>query len=190
VTVSLILAGGESKRMGFPKLTLEYRGHTLLAHAVEKAKPVTDKVFVIVGAYSTIYKPLAEKAGASVLENPHWSEGLASSLRVGVAALDNTVEAALVILPDQPFVTQKHLQALLDTWQSTKASLVFSRYQNILGAPCIIDKSCFARVPDLKGDKGARGLIDGSTTTADVVLEDFADIDTPEEVRAFLGETP
>lgn len=175
--------------MGFPKLTLEYQGQTLLAHAVNKAKAVTDEVFVIVGAYKDIYKPLAEQAGARVLENPQWSEGLASSLRVGVAALDNTVDAALVILPDQPFVSKEHLQALLNTWRDKKASLVFSRYQGILGAPCVIAKSCFARVPTLKGDKGARALVGADTTTAEVALNDFADVDTLEEAKVLLGET-
>jgi molybdenum cofactor cytidylyltransferase len=190
VTVSLILAGGESKRMGFPKLTLEYQGHTLLAHAIHKATAVTDKVFVIVGAYSDHYRPLAEQAGATVLENPGWAEGLASSLRVGVAALDTSVTAALVVLPDQPFVSEQHLQTLLMTWQNTKAALVFSRYQNILGAPCVLDKSVFASVPTLQGDKGARALVNSDTATAEVILNEFVDIDTPEEVRAFLGETP
>jgi molybdenum cofactor cytidylyltransferase len=188
MVVSLILAGGESKRMGFPKLTLQYQGQSLLAQAVEKAKSVTDEVFVVVGAYGNVYKPLAQ--GASVLENPQWSEGLASSLRVGVGALNDTVQAALVILPDQPFVSGEHLQTLLTTWQTTKAALVFSRYQGISGAPCVIDKSCFARVLTLKGDKGARALIDDSTTTAEVALEDFADVDTPEEASVFLGKNP
>jgi molybdenum cofactor cytidylyltransferase len=186
VIVSLILAGGESKRMGFPKLTLEYQGQTLLGRAIDRAKAVTDQVFVIVGAYSDLYKPLAGQAGATVLENPDWPEGLASSLRIGAAALDDRVEAALVILPDQPFVSGRHLQALLTTWQSTKAALVFSRYQGILGAPCVIDKSCFPRISELTGDKGARALVNASTITAEVALTEFVDIDTPEEVRVFL----
>jgi molybdenum cofactor cytidylyltransferase len=190
VTISLILAGGESKRMGFPKLLLEHRGHTLLALAVHKAKAVSKEVVVIVGAYEHHYTSVAEKAGAKVLKNPAWSEGLASSLRVGVAALDDSVEAALVILPDQPFVSEEHLQTLLTTWQTQKATLVFSRYQGILGAPCVLDKSCFARVSELRGDKGARALVGERTTTAEVTLADFIDIDTPEEVRTFLGKTP
>jgi molybdenum cofactor cytidylyltransferase len=190
VITSLILAGGESKRMGFPKLTLEYQGQTLLTYAIHKAKTVTDEVFVIVGAYSDLYRPIAERASATVLENPDWAEGLASSLRVGVAALNNTVDAALILLPDQPFVSEQHLQTLVTTWQDTKVSLVFSRYQGILGAPCVIAKSCFASVATLRGDKGARALVNANTTTAEVVLEEFVDIDTPEEVRAFLNKTP
>ncbi len=188
--VSLILAGGESKRMGFPKLTLEYQGQTLLALAINKAKAITDEVFVIVGAYETQYTPVAQQAGATVLHNPDWSEGLASSLRVGVAALNDPVKAALVMLPDQPFVSRQHLQLLLTTWQATHADLVFSRYQGILGAPCVLAKTCFPGVSDLRGDKGARGLITSSTITAEVALTDFVDIDTPDELEVLLGGTP
>jgi molybdenum cofactor cytidylyltransferase len=185
---ALILAGGESKRMGFPKLLLEYQGQNLLAHAIRKARTVSERTLVVVGAYPDLYKPLAEQGGATVLENPNWSEGLASSLRLGVAALKDTAQAALVILPDQPFVAAEHLQKLLDTWQRTGAALVFSRYAGVVGAPCVIDKSCFARVATLKGDKGARALLNTNATSAEVELTDFADVDTPEEARVL--DTP
>ena len=121
-----------------------------------------------------------------MLTNPYWEEGLASSLRVGVATLDKTVNAALVLLPDQPFVPEAHLQKLITTWKQTKTSLVFSHYQKSLGAPCVIDQSCFARVQKLQGNKGARALVNADTPTAEVALTEFVDIDTPEEVRAFL----
>lgn len=181
--VSLILAGGESKRMGLPKLLLSYQGKTLLAQAMGKAKAVSDETFVIVGAYKNLYGMEAEKAGSSVIFNKAWSEGLASSLRVGIQAVKPSVEAVLVILPDQPFVPVEHLQKLIKTWQDTKAQLVFSRYQSILGAPCIIARSLFAEVQTLRGDKGARALMREGVTVAEVGLEHSQDIDTPEDAK-------
>jgi molybdenum cofactor cytidylyltransferase len=187
---SLVLAGGESKRMGFPKLTLRYQGETLLGQAIKKAQAVTQDVTVVVGAYEKLYTPIATELGANVVMNPHWSEGLASSLRVGVAALSETTEAALVVLPDQPFVPEAHLRDLVRVWRQTHASLVFSRYEGILGAPCVLARSCFIDVQTLTGDKGARALVSVDTTVAEVPLATFVDVDTPEEVRAFLKETP
>ncbi len=172
--------------MGLPKLTLVYQGKTLLGHALLKAKTVTRETVVVVGAFADHYRPEAEKAGAKVIDNPAWPEGLASSLRAGVAVLTPEVEAVLVMLPDQPFVSREHLQTLITTWQTTKAQLVFSRYQGILGAPCIIHRALFGKVQTLHGDKGARALVTANTTVAEVPLAEFVDIDTPEEVKAFL----
>jgi molybdenum cofactor cytidylyltransferase len=188
VLVSLILAGGESKRMGLPKLTLSYQGKTLLSHAITKAKSVSDETLVVVGAYATYYQPEAEKAGSSVIINEAWAEGLASSLRVGIASFSKNVDAALVILPDQPFVPIEHLQTLVKTWQETNAQLVFSRYQGILGAPCIISRSLFADVQTLRGDKGARGLAHEGVIVAEVGLEHSQDIDTPEDAKKLEAE--
>lgn len=169
--------------MGLPKLTLIYMDKSLLTHAVHRAKAVTSESLVVVGAYGEQYQLEAEKAGAKVIHNPQWSEGLASSLRIGIASLSKNVEAALVILPDQPFVPTQHLQKLVETWQDTGTQLVFSRYQDILGAPCIIDRSLFESVQTLRGDKGARALVRDGMTVAEVELEHFQDIDTPEEAR-------
>jgi molybdenum cofactor cytidylyltransferase len=176
--------------MGSPKLTFLYQGKTLLAHALSKAKTASDEILVVVGAYGDLYQAEAEKAGSSVVRNEAWREGLASSLRVGIASLSNSVEAALIILPDQPFVPLEHLQRLVKTWRDTKAQLVFSRYQGILGAPCVIARSLFTQVQTLQGDKGARGLIREGVTVAEVRLEQSQDIDTPEDAhRAGLRAT-
>jgi molybdenum cofactor cytidylyltransferase len=181
--VFLILAGGESRRMGLPKLLLAYKDKSLLAHAIAKAKAVTPKGLVVVGAYAEDYQAEAEKEGAKVIRNPEWAEGLASSLRVGIASLAKNVEAALIMLPDQPFVPDQHLQKLVETWQDTRAQLVFSRYQDILGAPCVIARSLFKEVQTLRGDKGARALVRDGVTVAEVELEHFQDIDTPEDAK-------
>ena len=179
---ALVLAGGESRRMGQPKLLLEHRGRTLLASAVARAGQVTDQVFAVVGAYADLYKPEAEWAGASVIDNPDWQEGLASSLRAGVTALAESVEAVVVILPDQPFVSADHLAALISTHRSSKAPLVFSRYASALGAPALIARPLFPAVQALRGDRGARALIAAAEMVAEVVLADGRDVDTPEDL--------
>jgi molybdenum cofactor cytidylyltransferase len=183
VIATIILAGGESRRMGFPKLTLFYQGSSLLSHAIEKAKTISKAVVVVVGAYAQTYQIEAEKAGVRVVENPVWSEGLATSLKAGIQSLETNMEAALILLPDQPFVPVEHLQTLVKTWQDTKAQLVFSRYQGVLGAPCLISRSLFAEVQTLQGDKGARALVREGVTVAEVGLEQSQDIDTPEDAE-------
>jgi molybdenum cofactor cytidylyltransferase len=186
MNAALLLAGGESRRMGSPKLLLEYQGKSLLAHATYKAAGVSDLVVVVVGAYARLYRPEAERCGAVVVDNPDWSEGLASSLRTGVRSLPETVEVTLVILPDQPFVPASHLRALLDKHRQTGAPLVFSRYGKVRGAPSLIHRSLFDKVAHLCGEVGAKALIPQADKVAEVALEAATDIDTPQDARRFL----
>ena len=178
-----MLAGGESRRMGEPKLLLEHAGQSLLSGAISKLRAVTDECISVVGAYAELYTPVAEQAGATVVRNPAWAEGLASSVRAGVAALPAEVTAALIVLPDQPFVEQAHLQALLDEHAASGAPLVFSGYRNILGAPALLHRSLFPKVQTLRGDAGLRSLIAEELDIAAVPLARPFDIDTPEDAE-------
>ena len=182
---AIVLAGGESRRMGFPKLTLEHAGQTLLAGAIYKAKQVSDLVIVVVGAYPEVYAPIAEAAGAQVVENLAWASGLASSVQVGIGALPEEVEGALVLLADQPFVTPEHLRALIDTHYTSKAPLVFSAYEGVEGAPSFVGRKVFAEVATLTGDKGLRGL---GRARATVPLERPFDVDTPEDAERLKSD--
>ena len=182
---AVVLAGGESRRMGFPKLTLEHTGQTLLAGVVNKAKQVSDFVVVVVGAYPEVYTPIAEEAGAKVVENPEWSSGLASSLYVGISTLPEGVEGALVLLADQPFVTLEHLQALIDTYRTSNAPLVFSTYEGVEGAPSFVRRELFAEVATLTGDRGLRAL-EGARAT--VFLERPFDVDTPQDAERLKSD--
>ncbi|MCY4353437.1 MAG: nucleotidyltransferase family protein [Truepera sp.] len=178
----MVLAGGESRRMGRPKLLLEHGGKTLLAGAVERAGRVADRVIAVVGAYGDLYRPEAEWAGATVVDNPEWPEGLASSLRAGVSSLGEATEAALVILPDQPFITSGHLEALIARYRETDVPLVFSRYHSTLGPPALIARPLFPNVLKLRGDRGAKALAGGSGPYAEVTLPDGRDVDTPTDL--------
>jgi molybdenum cofactor cytidylyltransferase len=183
----IILAGGESKRMGFPKLLLPYQATSLLTHTIQNAKAITNDIVVVVGKYAELYQKEAEKSEVNVIENPDWQEGLASSLRVGIKSLVNT-ELALILLPDQPFVSVEHLQTLIERQKQTQAELVFSSYQGTLGAPTVIHHSLFDQVQNLKGNVGAKALIREGVTVAKVDLENALDIDTPEDVMKLKAE--
>ena len=171
--------------MGEPKLVLELGGQTLLARAAETALQVCPHVVVVVGAYAEVYAPVAEAAGAEVVVNPEWREGLASSLRVGVAALPPETGAAFVLLGDQPLVPVEHFEKMLAAYRADAATLVFSSYDGVRGAPTLIDRTLFGAVQTLTGDTGARALQNGARVAV-VKLEHAFDVDTPEDA-ARLG---
>ena len=178
--------------MGRPKLLLELEGKTLLAHAVHKAQEVADITFVVVGAYAALYRPHAEACGARVVDNPAWEEGLGASVSAGVTALPPDTEAALLILPDQPFVPVAHLAALVKAHQASSASLVLSRYDDgALGVPTLVHRSLFGHARALRGRCGAKALLKHTNDVGEVGLElPFAiDIDTPEEAARWLGNS-
>ena len=182
----VVLAGGVSRRMGFAKLLLRHRGQSLLAGAVAAAARVCDGVWVVVGAYPRRYGNEARAAGAKVVMNPDWEEGLASSLRQGIEALPAGFGAALILLADQPFVEKEHLEALLERHRTDGCDLVLSRYEGVLGAPALVDRSLFPQIATLRGDRGARALTHVASTVGEVSLRAAHDVDTPEDATLWL----
>jgi len=179
VTATIILAAGKSRRMGQAKLLIKYQGQSLLKIAIDKALRVSDISYLVVGANKQ-YLDEIKNTNVIALDNPDWNEGLASSLRLGIAALDKSVEAVLIILPDQPLVEVKHLKKLIAKFYESDKHLVYSKYQETLGVPAVIGRKLFAQVLKIKGDKGARVLA-ANNEYEWIRLEHYLDIDTPED---------
>ena len=182
----MVLAAGESRRMGFAKLLLQHRGRSLLARVVATATPTCDAVWVVVGAFERRYRDEAEAAGAHVVVNPDWREGLASSLRRGVEAVPAEYDAAFILLADQPFVGKGHLEALLERRRTDGCDLVLSRYQGVAGAPALVHRSLFPQLLTLHGDRGARALTRVASSVGEVPLRGSQDVDTREDARTWL----
>ena len=182
----MVLAAGESRRMGFAKLLLQHRGQSLLARAVATASQVCDAVWVVVGAYPRRYGTEAEAAGAEVVVNPDWREGLSSSLRRGFDALPAEYDAAFILLADQPFVGNGHLEALLERHRTDGCDLVLSRYQGVAGAPALVHRSLFPQLLTLQGDRGARALTRVASSVGEVPLRSPQDVDSPEDAESWL----
>lgn len=100
---AILLAGGESTRMGTPKPLLEWGGYTLIEYQLAQLKgPPIDRVVVVLGHRADEVRPYVQRAGAQALINELYAQGRASSLRVGAAALVDDTEAVLVLNVDQP----------------------------------------------------------------------------------------
>jgi len=100
---AILLAAGESYRMGTPKPLLEWGGSTLVKYQLVQLKgPPVDRVVVVLGYGADVIRPLVHGASADVVINERYTEGRASSLQVGAAALGEDTEAVLVLNVDQP----------------------------------------------------------------------------------------
>ena len=190
----VILAAGVSKRLGSPKQLLVYKKQNLLRHAVDTALETgCPSVFVVLGANMELLKKELKDKPAIIIENKNWEEGMASSIRAALQNITATIlqpDSVIFMVCDQPFVNSALLLNLLDKKNETGMTIVASSYANKLGTPALFDKSFFAALMELKGDKGAGKLIsDNADKAASVDFpEGETDIDTAADYEVLKKE--
>lgn len=180
----VILAAGGSRRLGQPKQLVEIEGQSLVRRAAESALSAgSGSVHVVVGAEVDRVRAALEGLPVELVVNEAWREGVASSIRAAIDAIerrDRPVETLLLMLCDQPGVSGDVLRRLLDAYRMTRAPVVASRYPEGPGVPALFHAELFPALKSLDGDVGARELI--RHLDRDVVTIPFAmadDIDTP-----------
>jgi molybdenum cofactor cytidylyltransferase len=195
VIAALILAAGRATRMGEAKVLLPLGGRTLLAHVIAAARASRcEAVLVVAGAHAAEVRREAEAAGARVVDNLRYAEGMATSLAAGIAALPPDCEAAVVLLGDQPRIGPAAIDRLIEAYRATGKPMVFSHYGGASGAPALLARPLFADLAALTGDAGARALaVRWPHRAAEVALDpdEAWDVDTPDDLarlRQALGQ--
>src|SRR5271155_5003651 len=125
---AVILAAGRSARMGGAKQLLPLGESTVLEQTLENVRGAgIDEIVLVLGSFAeTIRRQLTIPAveGLKVVVNQNFSQGMASSLRDGVSAVDPHIDAALIVLADQPFVRSETLDRIIDRYRSSGAQIV------------------------------------------------------------------
>ena len=177
---AIILAAGASSRLGEPKQLALLAGETLLARAVRCGSVAgCDPVVIVLGAEAARVREHCAFLSALVLTNEGWAEGMASSIRVGIASIAGRVDAAILMTCDQPAVSSSHLRQLIarDADQITA-----SAYGGRRGVPAYFPACYFSELMRLTGDQGARELV-AAAESIELPLGEL-DIDTPERLAA------
>jgi molybdenum cofactor cytidylyltransferase len=186
----LVLGAGGSQRLGRPKQLLDYGGGTLLGHVVEVALQCRfDQTIVAIGGFADEVRERVDLAGAEVVVNEAYGAGCSSSIAAALAALDPRCEVLVLMLGDQPGVSADTVARLLAG--RGDAALAVCRYEDGRGHPIAFDRSVFAALADLHGDKGVWRLLDQrADEVAEVPIAGPIplDVDTPEDYRAVLDE--
>jgi molybdenum cofactor cytidylyltransferase len=119
-------------------------------------------VVVVVGASAGQITPVLAGLPVSIIEHPNWSNGLGSSIAVGVmhaTRITPDLDAAILLACDQPFVNAATLRRLVQLHLENGKPIVASAYAETLGIPALFDRSCFGDLLQLRGDTGAKGVI-------------------------------
>ena len=185
----LLLAAGRSTRFGGDKLLAPLRRHPVLFWSAAAIATEVDTLYVVVPADAPARAAALEGIPAMLIEHPGRDEGMASSIRIGVAALPADAMAVVIALADQPLISPLVVRALCDRWRSRPTAAVVPQYRDGQGHPVLFDRSQFGALGALTGDRGARVLLASLGEQRAVVGIDAAmpvDVDTPAALGALV----
>ncbi len=191
---ALVLAAGQSRRMGGPnKLLAVVDGKPLVRHAVDAALAArTAQVVVVVGHQQHEVRKALRACKVRFVTNDDFAAGLSTSLKAGIAALGQDVDGAVVCLGDMPRISAAHVDRLVAAFNPIEGrTIVVPTWQGKRGNPVLWGRAHFQEFSDLAGDVGARHLIGKhADEVVEVAMEDGAsqiDVDTPEALAALTG---
>jgi molybdenum cofactor cytidylyltransferase len=183
---ALVLAAGSSTRMGSNKLLAELNGKPMIAQTVQRiAAASVESVAVVTGHQADEIKSALGDQKVTFVHNSQYEEGLASSLRAGVAALRDSCDAILVCLGDMPLVDARDVNRMIAAFNPIEnRSIVVPVHGRSFGNPVLWGSEHFAALMACEGDRGARGLLEKLKDDAVEIPVDHAgvvlDADTPE----------
>jgi molybdenum cofactor cytidylyltransferase len=181
----ILLAAGNSARMGSAKQLLDFRGKPMLRHAVESAQASgCNPVIVVLGSNEAEIRPALEGLDVEIVVNERWAEGMGTSIQTGLSALENRdIAGTILALSDQPFVTADFLRGLTERYLESGHKIVAAQYSGTVGVPAFFAREAFPFLMALQPDQGCKGVILGHS--GDALLVDCPDaardIDTPED---------
>ena len=187
----ILLAAGESKRMGTPKQLLSYKATSLIRHAATEAiASDCQPIIVVLGAYSNRISLELKNLPVHIIQNLHWKKGMSASICTGVKLslkIKPNLDAVIIALVDQPLITSKTYDQLIKHYQSTKSKAIASAYAQTIGVPALFDRSLFDKLSENEGKGGAKQLLQRYTSPQHnlTVPEAAIDLDTPADYQQF-----
>jgi molybdenum cofactor cytidylyltransferase len=179
----VLLAAGNSSRMGSVKQLLEFKGKPLVRIAAEAACNCgCAPVIVVLGAHAREIRPVLRNLPLEIAVNESWSNGIGTSIKAGLDVLGNRrVNGAIMFLADQPFVPATTLRHLAELQARTGSPIVASRYSGTVGVPALFSRDLFPKLLELAPHEGCkRVLLDCPQNTFLIDCpEAEVDIDTP-----------
>jgi molybdenum cofactor cytidylyltransferase len=192
---AIILAAGESRRMGKPKPLLRFEDTTFLEQIVSVLRrSLLDRITVVLGAKAKTIQRSIDLSGTDVVINKDYRKGQLSSLIAGLENAPPETEAILLCLVDNPFITTTIVNRIVGTFRETKSPIVVPAFNKKRGHPALFAKSLFKELINAPTEKGARYVVySNEDKVVEVETPESAvlvGIDTPEDYKLHFGVSP
>ncbi len=195
----IILAAGESKRLGTAKQLLDWHGETILAKAIRTLEGISpmyasgSEIIVVLGARYEEILPTLSPFRIITCKNEHWHEGMGTSISTAMHSVSPHASAVLLSVCDQVLMTTPDYEQLLSAFLTGNSTIAATRYGENSGVPAVFAPQYFPHLQSLSGERGAKSIL--QQYNDDVTLVDLPaaliDIDTAEDyVRAIGMEEP
>jgi len=156
---AIILAAGESKRMGFPKMLLNFNGSTMLENVINNIKGSDiDNILVVLGSGKDDLIPLVTDCDVNYCYNDNFKEGMLSSVKCGIRNLPHGTDAVLIFQGDQPFIHRDVINNVIRFYRNSEKGIVIPVCNNKRGHPLLADRKYFDEIEKLDDKKGLRSL--------------------------------
>ena len=194
--IAVVLAAGQSSRMGTNKLLADVGGEAMVRRTVDGIAAAVDGVIVVTGRDADHIRRALDGLDVRFVHNPDFAHGLSTSLRRGIDAVPADADAALICLADMPLVTASVAARLVAAFNPAEhRSICVPVHQGERGNPVLWGRQHFEALRSLSGDRGARVLFDQyADDVVEVAIPDrsvLTDIDTPEALDDFRsGRSP
>lgn len=157
---AIILAAGESKRMGSPKMMLPYKGMTIIEKVIENVlKSDVEKAVVVLGANKKEIMEVIGKYPVMHCYNDNYRQGMLSSVKCGFEFLPPDFRAAMVFLGDQPMAETSVMMRVFESYYRSGKGIVIPVCSGKRGHPILIDKKYRDEILSLDEPDGLRGLL-------------------------------
>ncbi len=191
----IVLAAGDSSRMGRNKLLLQVGGEPVVRRTVRHAiEAGLSPVVVVLGFEADKVQGALEGLSYAPARNAAFDKGINGSVQLGIAHVPAQAPAAIVVLADMPLVTGDMIAAVVERYRETGAPLVISEYDGVRAPPTLYDRSLFAEFTDAEGEGCGKRVVKRHREEAAAVKwpgTALADLDVPqdyERVKALVAE--
>ncbi len=192
---AIILAAGQSKRMGKPKPLLRFNDQTFLEQIISVLKQSdVGRITVVLGAEADTIRKSVDLTGTNIVINQDYQRGQLSSLTAGIKESPEDTEAILICLVDNPFITEEVVNKIVRKFKETNNPIIVPVFDKERGHPTLFSRSFFNELLSAPEEKGARHVL---YSNEDKVLElevsehgILIGIDTQEDYKLYFGVNP